>query len=299
MRSLVCILLLSFAASAAQATMIIGEEGVYTVKKGDTLDLIGARLGVPWKQIVRENRLDPQKPLKKGARLKVDTRRIVPRVIDNGIIVNIPDRTLYYFKEGQIETVFPVALGMRPRQEAADWTTPLGKFTILRKAKNPSWYVPKSIQEEMEEEGKSVEPIVPPGPDNPLGRYALKTSIPGILIHETIRPRSVYQYRSHGCIRVMPEHMETFFDKVEVNTPGELIYVPVKVAVSEKGHVFLEAHGDVYKKGRNLKAETREAIEKLGLSEKVDWQKVEKVLKERAGIPRDVTLADRTQKERI
>ena len=269
--------------------MLVGGESVYTVRKGDTVELIGARLGVNWKQIVRENRLDPQKPLKKGTTLRVNTRRIVPLVVEDGIIINIPDRTLYYFKAGQIDTIFPVALGMVPRKDA-DWTTPLGKFTVLRKEKNPAWYVPKSIQSEMEAEGKPVETVVPPGPDNPLGRYALKTSLAGILIHETIRPQSVYHFRSHGCIRVMPEHMEKFFDRVAVNTPGELVYLPVKVALSDDGRVFLEAHGDFYKKIKDLRAAAKAVIEAQGLSGIVDWEKVEKVLKDRDGIPRDVTI---------
>lgn len=272
----------------SQASMIAGGESVYTVRKGDTVELIGSRLGVSWKQIVRENGLDPQKPLKKGATLRVNTRRIVPLVIEDGIIINIPDRTLYFFKAGQIDTMVPVALGMVPRKDA-DWTTPLGKFTVLRKEKNPAWYVPKSIQAEMEAEGKPVETVVPPGPENPLGRYALKTSLAGILIHETIQPQSVYHFRSHGCIRMMPEHMEKFFERVEVNTPGELVYLPVKVALSHEGRVFLEAHGDFYKKIKDLRATAKAAIEASGLSDRVDWGKVEKVLKDREGIPRDVT----------
>ncbi len=272
----------------SQASMLVGGDSVYTVRKGDTVELIGSRLGVSWKQIVRENRLDPKKPLKKGTTLRVNTRKIVPLIVEEGIIINIPDRTLYYFKAGQIDTMFPVALGMVPRKDA-DWTTPLGKFTVLRKAKNPSWYVPKSIQAEMEAEGKPVETIVPPGPENPLGRFAIKTSLSGILIHETIKPQSVYRFRSHGCIRVMPEHMEKFFDRVEVNTPGELVYLPVKVALSPEGRIFLEVHGDFYKRIKDLRAAAKAAIEERGLSESVDWGKFEKVLKDREGIPRDVT----------
>lgn len=285
---LVAAVFFSLSPRLSQASMLVGGDSVYTVRKGDTIELIGARLGVSWKQILRENRIDPEKPLKKGTTLRVNTRRIVPLLVEEGIIINIPDRTLYFFKAGQVDTMFPVALGMVPRKDA-DWTTPLGKFTVLGKEKNPAWYVPKSIQAEMEAAGKPVETIVPPGPDNPLGRYAIKTSITGILIHETIKPQSVYHFRSHGCVRVMPEHMEKFFDRVEVNTTGELVYLPVKVALSHEGRVFLEAHGDFYKKIKDLRAAAKTEIETSGLSDSVDWEKVEKVLKNRDGIPRDVT----------
>lgn len=279
---------LSFSPFRSYAGILVGGDTVYTVRKGDTVELIGARFGVSWKQIARENGIDLQKPLKKGMTLRVNTLKIIPKVVDDGIIVNIPDRTLYFFKGGRVEAMFPVALGMVPGKDV-DWTTPLGKFTVLRKEKNPSWYVPKSIQSEMEADGKTVETIVPPGPENPLGRFAIKTSLPGILIHETIKPQSIHHFRSHGCIRVMPEHMEEFFDKVGVNTPGEVVYLPVKIARSNEGRVFLEAHGDFYKKIKDLRAEAKAAIESLGLSEIVDWGKVEEALKERNGIPRDIT----------
>ncbi|MBA4372919.1 MAG: hypothetical protein C0402_08650 [Thermodesulfovibrio sp.] len=285
---LAAVFFFSLAPRLSQASLLVGGDSVYTVKKGDTIELIGARLGVSSRQLAQENNLDPKKPLKQGTSLKVNTRRIVPLVVENGIVINIPDRTLYYFRAGQVDTMFPVALGMVPRKDA-DWTTPQGKFTVLRKEKNPSWYVPKSIQAEMEAEGKEVETVVPPGPTNPLGRYAIKTSIAGILIHETIKPQSVYHFRSHGCVRVMPEHMEKFFERVEVNTQGELVYLPVKVALSPEGRVFLEAHGDFYKKIKDLKAAARKEIEARGLLDSVDWEKVEKVLKDRDGVPRDIT----------
>ncbi len=273
----------------SHANMLVGGDSVYTVRKGDSMELIGSRLGISWKRIMRENRLDPQKPLKKGMTLRVNTRRIVPTVLDNGIIVNIPDKTLYFMKDGQVESLFPVALGMVPRKDSSDWTTPLGKFRVLMKQKYPSWYVPKSIQTKMEEEGKPVETIVSPGPDNPLGRYAIKTSLPGILIHETISPWSVFHFRSHGCIRVMPEHMEGFFGKVAVNTPGQVIYKPIKIALSEAGRIFIEIHGDPYKKVRDLKAAVKAEVDQYGLSDSVDWQKIGEAMKEKSGIPQDIT----------
>lgn len=131
---------------------------------------------------------------------------------------------------------------------------------------------------------------MPPGPDNPLGRYAIKTTLPGILIHETIKPASVNQYRSHGCIRVLPENIGKLFEEVEPDTPGELLYMPVKAAVSDKGRVFLEVHKDFYSRIKDMREEVRSQLEKIGVTNKVDWQKVEKILKERTGIAEDVTL---------
>jgi L,D-transpeptidase ErfK/SrfK len=110
------------------------------------------------------------------------------------------------------------------------------------------------------------------------------------MIHETIKPASVNQYRSHGCIRVLPENMEKFFEEVEPDAPGELLYMPVKAAISDKGRVFLEVHKDFYNRIKNMKEEAKAQLTKIGAANRVDWQKVEKLLKERTGIAEDVTL---------
>ncbi len=275
--------------SVSGANIIIGGETLYFIEKGDSLELIGAKFGVDWKKLARENNIDPSNLLKIGQEIKVNNRKIVPRMVENGIIVNIPDRMLYFFKNGKLDMYFPVGLGMPSWRGITRWRTPAGKFTITAKRKNPTWHVPKSMQWKMMIEAKKIRKVVPPGPDNPLGRYAIDTSIPRVVIHETIWPTTVYQFRSHGCIRVLPEHIENFFVRVEINTTGEIIYTPVKVAVL-KGRVFLEVHGDIYRKFKDLRDEAKRVFEEYGLSDKVDWQKVDLMLQEKSGIAEDITL---------
>ena len=265
------------------ADMFVGGDTTYTIQEGDSLILIGSRLGVNWQRIARENQMELDKPLKIGHRLKVNTKRIVPRSAESGIIVNIPDRMLYYLKEGKVASAFPVGLG-KP-----DWETPTGAFTILGRERNPIWHVPLSIREEVAAKGEIIERTILPGPDNPLGRYALRTSIAGLLLHETIWPTSVYQFRSHACIRILPEHMEKFFQDVRVGTQGEIIYEPVKVALTPEGRIFLEIHRDIYKKGSSVDSEVRKLFERRGLSGRVNWEKVDKVLQEKPDFAEDVT----------
>lgn len=273
----------------SEADMMIGGEVIYVVEKGDILELIGAKLGVDWRTMARENSIDTKKPLKIGQQLRVNTRKIVPKIVDDGIIINIPDRMLYFFQKGRLR-VFPVGLGMPSWRGITLWRTPTGKFRVISKRRNPTWHVPASMQWKMEMEGKPVKTIVPPGPDNPLGRYAVDTTIPRVVIHETIWPTTVYQFRSHGCIRVLPENIEKFFNEVELNTPGEILYTPVKVAASEAGRLFLEVHRDIYGKVKDLRDEAKCLIEERGVSNKVDWKKVDGIIKEKSGIAEDVTL---------
>lgn len=270
---------------------LVGTASSYVVEKDDTIRLVAAKLGVSRQHLIKRNRLDEKAFLKIGQLLTYNNRKIVPQRMKNGIVVNIPDRTLYFFKQGRLAASLPVALGVPLKSDKYDWQTPTGKFRITAKMKDPTWHVPPSIQSEMEEQGKEIKTSVPPGASNPLGKYAIKTSIPGILIHSTTKPWSIYSFASHGCIRIYPEQMEAFFKEVSVNTPGEIIYKPVKLAITEEGRVFLEVHRDVY--GRNsggLATEARRLIEKQNLSGRVDWQKVESMVRNTSGIAEDITL---------
>jgi L,D-transpeptidase ErfK/SrfK len=224
-----------------------------------------------------------------GQILTINTRRIVPKTLQDGIVINIPDSTLYFFKNRKLEKVLPVGLGKTSLTDLENWQTPTGKFRILSKIKDPAWHVPASIQKEMKLEGKRVKTFVPPGNDNPLGKFALKTSLPGILIHSTIAPESIYTFSSHGCIRVLASSMETIFNEVPINTSGEIIYQPVKLALSDNGLIFLEVHPDVYDRHENLQTLTKRLIKKSNLELLVDWDKVKSSLQRKAGVPEDIT----------
>jgi len=269
---------------------IVGGEGIYSVRKNDNLRLVAARLGVRLKDLARMNQLKTDAILLQGQKLKYNNRRIVPKSINNGILVNIPDRSLYLFRNGRVSSSYPVALGIAKKKESTAWRTPVGKFRIVDKKENPTWRIPLSIQKEMEENGEEVLELVPPGPKNPLGKYAMRTDLSGILIHSTTRPASINSFSSHGCIRVMPEHMEQLFKSVSVPMQGEIIYQPVKVEVTGKGRVFLEVNRDSYEMFEDLAAEVRKAISRHRAESRVSWQRVNKVINEKSGIAVDVTL---------
>ena len=270
---------------------LVGSKGVYTVVKADTVRLVAAKLGVTQQHLRSMNGLDARAFLKVGQKLAYNNLKIIPRQMKDGIIINIPDRTLYYFQQGALVTSLPVALGSVIKTDKYIWQTPVGKFKITAKMKDPTWTVPPSIQTEMVEQGKEVITTLPPGPENPLGKYAIRTSIPGILIHSTTRPSSIYSFSSHGCIRLSPNQMEEFFPQIKVNTRGEIIYKPVKLAVTENGRVYLEVHHDVYNKSASLVAEARKMVEKEKVSELVDWEKFKAVVKRKSGVAEDITLS--------
>jgi L,D-transpeptidase ErfK/SrfK len=203
--------------------------------------------------------------------------------LSHGLIINLPELNLYYFKDGEYQRRYALAVG-KP-----SWPTPTGTYKIIDKRKNPTWNVPESIQEEMEEEGYEVVEKVPPGPKNPLGKFFMLTSAEGVGIHATNRPWSVGYYVSHGCIRMLPDEIEKLFPQITIGTPVKIIYRPIKIALTPQGRIFLEAHPNIYQKQMKPLAQVKEMAGKNQLEGRIDWDLVAKVLKLREGVARDIT----------
>ncbi|MBS1187233.1 MAG: hypothetical protein H6R04_1251 [Burkholderiaceae bacterium] len=271
--------------SAAYSEAIAGNDIEYTVKHTDTLAKIRARFGIPETTILRDNGLSANYKIRTGDKLRIINPHIIPAQLEEGILINLPQRMLYYFEDSKLEGAFPVSLG-KP-----DWPTPAGNFYIASRQENKAWVVPKSIQEEMRREGKTVITEIPPGPKNPLGKHWLGLSLPGYGIHGTIAPASIYRFRSHGCIRMHPDDIQTLFDKAEIGMEGRIVYTPAMLAHLPDGRIFVEVHTDVYKKTGDPMAAVRGLAETYGLTDRIDWLRVKEIIRRKEGMAREVTLA--------
>ncbi len=178
-----------------------------------------------------------------GAEVLLPNRYIIPQVERKGLILNLAEMRLYFFpqpKKGEkpIVITHPVGIGRM------DWDTPLGMSKIIEKKKDPTWTPPQSIQDDRIANGEPPYPdVVPAGPDNPLGRHALRLSVGSgsYLIHGTIKPFGVGMRVSSGCIRMYPEDIEILFDKVPIGTPVHIINQPIKVGWLGDS-LFVELH---------------------------------------------------------
>jgi L,D-transpeptidase ErfK/SrfK len=277
---------MSFVASIAVLLIqLAGSEFVYTVQPGDSLISVGARFGVDVRVLAGENGIAPSNLLRVGQPLRVDNRHIVPESGPAGearIIVNLPQRMLFLFSSGQLVRAVPIAAG-KP-----SWKTPLGDFTVVMKERDPIWDVPASIQQEMRREGKRVLTRVPPGPQNPLGRYWIGLSLPGIGIHGTNAPSSIYSHATHGCMRLHPDDIESLFPDVAIGMRGHIAYEPVLIA-REGESVFLEVHSDIYRKAIDASKTALDGARTGGFLELVDLARLKEVILKREGIARDVT----------
>ena len=207
---------------------VVGAVATVLAREEDTLIDIARRNGLGYHDIVRANPGVNIWVPGEGTEVVLPTRFVLPPGPRRGIVLNLAEYRLYYYPEavdGEPAYVmtYPISIGRM------DWETPLGSTNVVSKVKDPSWYPPQSVRDEHAAEGRPLPRIVPPGPDNPLGRYAMRLGLPGYLIHSTNRPAGVGMRVTHGCIRMFPEDIEYLFQSVDVKTPVRIINAPVKI----------------------------------------------------------------------
>jgi L,D-transpeptidase ErfK/SrfK len=275
-------LLAALAQADAPTVAITGSRFVYTVRTDDTLARVGTRHGVEPTVLAADNGLRADSRLKPGQQLVIDDRHIVPERMAEGILINLPQRMLFLFRDGVVVRSYPVAVGRRT------WPTPTGTFEVATLKRHKTWIVPRSIQNEMRRDGKPVLESVPPGPDNPLGDYWIGLSLAGYGIHATNAPASIYRFRTHGCIRLHPDDAAQLFALVRRGLAVRIIYRRVLMTDAGAEGLFLEVHRDIYRKGGEASKMTRQLAADGGLSGRVDWQEAERVTHREEGIARAV-----------
>lgn len=221
---------------------IVGEAHTITSKSGDSIQSIAMSYELGVDELLQANpSVKKRGRIKSGETLTIPSRYILPpRDMRKGIVINMPEKRLYYFHTDEpYVTTYPVALGR------AGWRTPLTNTFVRGKTADPAWRVPTSIQSYMlKRHGRKLPNVMPPGPENPLGRYALYLQETGILIHGTNEPKYIGRLVSSGCIRMHNHHVEHLFENVEVGTSVSIIHQAHKMGThGEK--VFLESHPEV------------------------------------------------------
>lgn len=159
-----------------------------------------------------------------GTQVRIPSSFILPNAPRQGIVVNLPEMRVYYYPDVSKVVTYAVGIGREN-----NWKTPLGKTHIAGKMENPSWTPPPSIIAEHLAEGDVLEPYYPPGPDNPLGLFAMRLGIQGYLMHSTQKTNGIGMRVSHGCMRFYPSDIEQFFPMVKVGTPVNIVNQSIKV----------------------------------------------------------------------
>jgi L,D-transpeptidase ErfK/SrfK len=197
----------------------IGQMQEYKPVKGDNLYSIARKFDLGSVELIAANRGVTPKNLHTQQKIIIPTLYILPNVERKGIVINLSELRLYYFADDKNVLSFPIGIGKE------GWRTPTGTAEITLKRENPTWTPPESIRAA----NPDLPEFVPPGPKNPLGKYAMSLNLSGIAIHGTNKPSSIGSRASHGCIRMYPEDIEMLFHSVSEGTTVNIIDQNYKV----------------------------------------------------------------------
>jgi len=280
----------------ARGEDVIGRLAILRLETGDTLPDIARHFSLGINAISAANPgVDVWVP-EAGGRVLLPLSFILPDAPRKGIVVNLATMRLFQYKEdgtSLLVTTYPLGIGTDERP------TPTGQMHVARKAARPTWHVPASIAEDHRKKGDILPKAVPPGPDNPLGEYALYLSKSGYLIHGTNKPASIGLTATNGCLRLYPENVKLLFDDTPVKTPVLIVNQPYLIG-QRNGVLYLEAHTPPEASGA---LESEKLHKKLRTIEKkaqrtLDWKKVKEVQAEARGIPVPIfELSQGSQKE--
>ena len=266
---------------------LIGQNQTYTIQEGDNkLQTIARRFNTAAQVILETNNtIAPVNPAP-GTVITIPSQMLLPDTPREGIVVNLAELRLYYFPPGQnIVQVYPLGIGQLGLE------TPVTTTRVSQKIPNPTWTPTPGIRARSLEQGIKLPPVVPAGPNNPLGRFALRLGVGNgeYLIHGTSAPDSVGLRVSSGCMRMNAPDIKALFEQVRVGTRVQIINEPVKFSVEPDGKRYIEVHRPLAQaEGENPQVSpiTHSADFATFVSQAgSDKALIEKALSRRAGIP--------------
>lgn len=275
---------------------LIGQNQTYTIQEGDNkLQDIARRFNTAAQLILETNdTIAPVNPAP-GTVITIPSQMLLPDTPREGIVVNLAELRLYYFPPGENRVeVYPLGIGQLGLE------TPVSTTRVSQKIPNPTWTPTAGIRARSLAQGIKLPPVVPAGPNNPLGRFALRLGIGNgeYLIHGTSAPNSVGLRVSSGCMRMNAPDIKALFEQVRVGTRVQIINEPVKFAVEPDGRRYIEVH-------RPLAQQEGENPQTVAISHSADFATfvaqagndkalIDKALSRRAGIPVAVSTASGT-----
>ena len=214
---------------------VVGNTGTMTTRYEDTFADIGTANSVGYLALVHANpAVDPWLP-GKGTQITLPTEYVLPPGPRKGIVINLAEYRLYYYRPNNQVQIYPIGVGTDSNP------SPVASTEIKARINSPTWYPPKSVRAEHASEGDYLPAVVPPGPDNPLGPYALQLGVDGYFIHGTNKQFGIGTRVSHGCIRMYNSDITALFKEVAPGTPVRMVNEPIKLGMRWP-RLYIEVH---------------------------------------------------------
>jgi L,D-transpeptidase ErfK/SrfK len=282
---------------------LVGENRFVTSTHEDTLVDISARNGLGYNLIRSANpTVDAWLPGEQTPVL-LPFNAILPMTDRSGIVINVAEMRLYHYekqspsKQARV-SIYPVSVGR------GEWATPETKAKVTGRIENPIWYPPETIRAEHAARGDILPMQVPPGPDNPLGKYLLMLDIPGYFIHGTNRRLGIGMQVTHGCIRMYPEDIEQLVKLAANDTEVTIINQTVK-AGWQNNELYIEVHPPLATEDNSVLNIRELAVSTLDRATKdhpeviIDWNAFNRIIAATKGIPEKIGYLPATVSSRF
>lgn len=279
----------------ANGSRLIGQNQTYTVQASDkNLQAIARHFDTAAMLILEANNTIAPVPAP-GTTVTIPTQMLLPDTPREGIVVNLAELRLYFYPPGKNSVqVYPIGIGQQGLE------TPVSVTRISQKIPNPTWTPTAGIRARSLERGVELPKVVPAGPNNPLGRFAMRLGIGNgeYLIHGTNAQDSVGLRVSSGCIRMNAPDIEALFAQVAAGTRVAIINEPVKYAVELDGKHYIEVHRPLAQTVEQ-DTQTQPIVFSPALGAMIeqsggDHSMIEKALSRRAGYPVVITAGKAT-----
>lgn len=267
-------------------TDVIGEIQYHRISSGDSWESLSYYYDVGYLELRRANPHIKSLKKNRGKVLLIPTQHVLPqRDMRQGIVVNLSEKRVYYFVNQNTVVTYPVAVGR------SGWQTPSFRGYVTRTKVGPTWVVPKSIASyHYQKYGEHLPAAIPPGPNNPLGNYAIYTSKPRILIHGTNNEALIGKEVSSGCVRMFNRNIAELHDLVSVKDPVYFINQDEKIGV-RNGYVYYEKTRP-YKSGDRIEVYVMvEQLKEQGYDVEIDQTMIKEALKKNNGVPIAIGIA--------
>lgn len=268
-------------------TTLIGEIQYGDASFTDSTASFANRYGLGLNSIIAANPTANEMKLN-TKHLVVPTSFILPPVAREGMVINLPEMRVYYFPENSNKVLtYPIGIGKIGN------TIPIQDSSIVKKALNPNWIPGPDVRKYNKEQGVDLPAVIPPGPDNPLGHYAIYLSIPTFLMHSTVFPESVGRRASFGCIRMNENDIRELFPIIQPGTKVTILNLANKAAW-RGDKLYLEAHPVLKEHDMGADANLQDIVATIenqltGTTPVlIDWQYVAHLASEPDGIPHEI-----------
>lgn len=217
---------------------LVGENIIHQAQHGDYFQQLAEQYNVGFLALMAANpEVDPFL-LKANEPVTIPHQMLLPYGKREGIVVNLAELRLYYFVPDKPQVyVFPIGIGRIGLQ------TPNTVSYISEKRKDPVWRPTAEMKERyFKEHGVPLADEIPPGKNNPFGKYALRIGLSEYLLHGTNQRFGIGMRASSGCIRLYDEDIEWLYNNIALDTPIRIMEQPIKMSYEGGQQKWLEIH---------------------------------------------------------